>query len=88
MGPNVLAENGPNILAQPVRVIVPTRCGELEETFVAVLQRKFVASDFVPHQIGADGPGNLGVLVHIAFGAQRSFIGRVDGARLDEWEGY
>src|SRR3954452_15995409 len=84
----VPAKEGTEVLAQPVRVIVPAGCGKLEKTFVASLQRELMASHFVPYQVGADRPGNLGVLVRIAAGAQRRLIGLVDSARLEEREGY
>src|SRR5438067_728566 len=88
MWPDVLAKNGANISTQPVRVIVAVCRRKLEETFVASLSRKLMAAHFVPHQKGADGPGNFSVLVRIASGAQRSLVGLVDGACLDEREGY
>src|SRR5215212_8376273 len=85
---DVPAKEGTDVLAQPMRVIVPAGCGKLEKTFVASFQRELMASHFVPYQVGADRPGDLGVLVRIAAGAQRSLIGLVDGACLDEREGY
>src|SRR4051794_2946358 len=67
-----------------MRVIVSAGFGKLEETFVAFLQDELMASDFIPHQIGADGPGDFRVPVRIASGAQRGLIGLMDGACLDE----
>src|SRR3954466_173449 len=82
------AKRGTKILYQQKRVIVPAGRGKLEKTFVASLQRELMASHFVPHQIGADRPGDLGVLVRIAAGTQRSLIGLMDSACLDKREGY